>query len=262
MTHRSTPNSPPLHQRLDPPAARLPDLIQERAPELLLKAASDLRMTEDLALTLLERRDLPHHVIEKLSKNSAAMKHRKVQTAVVMHPRAPRHVSLPITRRLYSFELMQIALTPTVAADLKMFAEEVLISRLESISAGERMALAKRGSTRVAAALLLDPERRIIEAALNNPYLTEVFVVRALMKAESSQALVDAVSHHSKWSLRREVRAALLSNDKTPMARAVALAQGMSSMALRNVLRASRLPQNVKAYLERMLEERPQATKI
>jgi len=260
MTQRSTSNSNIRHA--DPPSANLPDLIQEREPELLLKAASDLRMTEDLALTLLERCDLPHLVIEKLSKNSAAMKHRKVQNAVVTHPRTPRHVSLPITRRLYSFELMQIALTPTIAADFKMFAEEVLISRLESISAGERIALAKRGSTRIAAALLNDAERRIVEAALNNPYLTEMFVGKALLKEESSQDLVDAVCHHSKWSLRREVRAALLRNGKTPMARAVAIAQGMSSMALRDVLRTSRLPQNVKAYLERMLEERPKATKV
>ena len=154
---------------------------------------------------------------------------------------------------------MQIALAPTVASDLKLFAEDALIARLESVSAGERIALAKRGSTRIAAALLHDPEARIIEAALNNPYLTEMFVVKAVMKAKSSQALIDAVCHHAKWNLRREVRAALLRNEKTPLARAVAFAEGMSSMVLRDILRASRLPHNVRAYLERMLEERPQA---
>src|SRR5438270_14063048 len=66
MTQRSTSNSNIRHA--DPPSANLPDLIQEREPELLLKAASDLRMTEDLALTLLERSDLPPLVLEKLSK--------------------------------------------------------------------------------------------------------------------------------------------------------------------------------------------------
>jgi hypothetical protein len=249
------------HAAEAPPAGKLHELIYEREPELLAKAASDPRMTEELALTMLERRDLPHVAIEKLSKNMAAMKHRKVQNAIVMHPRTPRHVSLPITRRLYAFELLQIALTPTVAADLKMFAEEVLISRLESISAGERLALAKRGSSGIAAALLHDPEARIIEAALNSAYMTEMHVVKALMKQESPQQLIDAVCHHPKWNLRREVRAALLRNEKTPLARAVALAESMSSMALREVLRTSRLPRNVKSYLERMLEERPKASK-
>src|SRR5438270_2489935 len=148
--------------------ANLAELIHEHSPELLRQAARDLRLTEELALGLLERRDLPHQAIEDLAKNMAVMKHRRVLNAVVMHPRTPRHVSLPIARRLYSFELLQITLLASVAADLRMFAEEQLVARLETISAGERMALAKRGSTRIAAALLSDPEGRVIEAALNN----------------------------------------------------------------------------------------------
>ncbi|HEV2114063.1 MAG TPA: hypothetical protein VGR50_07915 [Terriglobales bacterium] len=254
----------PAHERshhTEPAAGKLHEMIYERDPELLVKAASDRRMTEELALTMLERRDLPHLAIEKLSKNVVAMKHRKVLNAIVKHPRTPRHVSLPIARRLFVFELMHIALTPTVAADLKMFAEEVLNSRLDSISSGERLALAKRGSSGIAAALLHDPELRIIEAALNSAYMTEMHVVKALMREECSQQLIDAVCHHSKWNLRREVRAALLRNEKTPLARAVALAEDMSSMALREVLRTSRLPRNVKSYLERMLEERPKGMK-
>ena len=260
MTRRSQERQPVSHPG-EAPAGKLHEMIYERDPEIILKAAADPRMTEELALTMLERRELPHLALEKLSKNMAAMKHRKVQNAIVVHPRTPRHVSLPITRRLYAFELMNIALTPTVASDIKMFAEDILISRLESISSGERMALAKRGSTGIAAALLRDPEARIIEAALNNPYMTEMYVVKALMKEGSPQQLIDAVCHHAKWNLRREVQAALLRNEKTPMARAVALAQGMSSMALREILRTSRLSRNIKTYLERMLEERPRASK-
>src|SRR5439155_2208472 len=112
------------------------------------------RLTEDLALPLLTRRDLNERVLDDLSKNGAVMKHRKVLIALVRHPRTPRHVSLPIARRLYTFELMQIALTPGVAADLKMVVEDAIISRLASVSAGERLALSRRASTRVAAALL------------------------------------------------------------------------------------------------------------
>ena len=242
------------------PAASEPalvELIHEHSLEPLRKAARDLRLTEDLALALLERRDLPHQVIEDLTKNMAVMKHRRVINAVVIHPRTPRHVSLPIARRLYNFELMQITLLPTVTADLKMFAEEQLINRVETISAGERLALAKRGSTRIAAALLLDAEARVIEAALHNPYMTERWIVKAVLDDDAPQALIDALCRDSKWSLRREVRAALLRNEKTPLARVVAFAESMSSMALREILLHSRLPRNVKEYLQKILEQRP-----
>lgn len=241
------------------PTGPLPDLatlIQERSPELLRAAAGDKRMTEDLALALLERRDLPAPAVEALAKNGVVMKHRSVINALVVHPRAPRHVSLPIIRRLFAFELMKIALTPTVFADIKKFAEDVLISRLETTTPGERLSLARRSSQAIAAALLLDPEKRVMEAALQNPQMTEAAIVKALMKDEAPQHLIDTVCHHSKWNLRREIRIALLRNEKTPLAPALAFAEGMSSAALRQILNNSRLRANVKSYLIKMLEER------
>lgn len=232
-------------------------LLEERSSDLLKHAAAERGMAEDMALALLAHRDLPNEVIAVLAKNGSALKHRSVLNAIVAHPRAPRQVSLPILRRLFTFELMKIALTPTIFADIKMFAEEVLISRLESTSAGERLSLAKQGSTRIAAALLLDPEARVMEAALRNPKMTEDCIVRALMKNEASQALVDLVCRHRKWSLRREIQIALLRNEKTPMARALTFAQNLPSMRLREILRTSRLAPQVREYLLKMLQERP-----
>ena len=57
------------------------------------------------------------------------------------------------------------------------------------------------------------------------------------------------ISHHVKWSLRKEVRIALLKNDKTPLARVLAFAQSMSAPVLREVLATSRLSEKVKEYL-------------
>jgi hypothetical protein len=238
------------------PQIDLSGVAQEQSPELLRTAAGDKRMTEDLALALLERRDLPPAAIEALAKNGVVMKHRTVINALVVHPRTPRHVSLPIIRRLFAFELMSIALMPVVFADVKKFAEEVLISRLETTTPGERLSLAKRSSPAVAAALLLDPERRVMEAALHNPHMTEASIVKALMKDDVPQHLIDAICRDSKWSLRREIRVALLRNEKTPLAAALAFAESMSSAALRQVLKTSRLRANVKSYLIKMLEER------
>jgi hypothetical protein len=246
------------------PALELAELakrVHDPSPEVLRAAAGNRRLTEDLALALLHRRDLPTAAIEELSKNSAVMKHRKVINGIVAHPKSPRHVSVPIIRRLYTFELMHLALTPVIAADIKMAAEEALVSRLETIAAGERLTLAKRASNGVAAALLLDPERRIVEAALANPQMTEASIVRALMHNDASAALVEIVCNHAKWSLRRDIRLALLRNDKISMAKAVFFAQSLPSMALRDVLHHSRLSPNVREYLLRVLEERPKGIK-
>jgi hypothetical protein len=163
---------------------------------------------------------------------------------------------LPIARHLYNFELMQLALTPGVAADLKMSMEETLVSRLDTISAGERLTLARRGSNRVAAALLADTEERVIHAALASPFMTEASIVKALLKDDAPAPLVEAVCRHPNWSLRRDVQIALLRNDNTPLARVLAFAQGLPTQVLRDVLTHSRLQANVKTYLIAELDRR------
>ena len=94
----------------------------------------DSAFSEDMALAWLKRRDLPAHVIEQLAKNSAVMKLRKVRLALAAHPLTPRRLALRIIRELYTFDLMQFALLPAAAADLKRIADELLVSRLASVT--------------------------------------------------------------------------------------------------------------------------------
>jgi hypothetical protein len=238
------------------PAPSLLEAIHSTSTEALITAASDPVLTEDLALGLLKRRDLPAEVLDHLSKNGSAIKSGKVKLALLEHPKTPRHVSIPIVRHLFTFDLMQMALRPVVPADIKMVAEEALITRLEKISAGERLSLAHRASGRVAGALLLDPEPRVIHAALENSRLTESSVIKAATRREAPAAFVEAVCHHSRWSLRPEIRLALLRNEKTPLARALEFARSLPPARVREILQGSNLPARTKSYLLKDLEQR------
>lgn len=255
MTDSPTTGKPSRKVTL-PADAQLERLIHDTDPEILTAVAADARLTEDLALALLERRDLPREALEHLHRNSALAKLRKVQLAVVSHPRTPRHVSVPVIRHLYAFELMQIALMPSVAPDVKRAAEEAIIGRMPTISSGERFTLAKRSSGRVAAALLLDKEERTMQAALMNPQMTEMWIVRALKAETGTELLAPAVARHTKWSHRVEIKATLLSNRNTPFASVVKIAGELPKPVLKDVLRNARLAPNVKKYLQGVLIER------
>ena len=210
-------------------------------------------LTEDLALAQLADRDLSSETVEEIGRNSSAMKSRKVRLALASHPRAPRRLALRLIRELYTFELMRFAFLPTAAADLRRVANELLLSRLTSISLGERISLARRSSELVAGALLLDKETPVWEAALDNARLTESAVVKALRRSNATAALVGAVCHHAKWSVRPEVRIALLANQHTPLAKALEFARHVPPAQLRDILHASRLPEAIKSYLRRDL---------
>ncbi|HWZ45761.1 MAG TPA: hypothetical protein VNW97_19970 [Candidatus Saccharimonadales bacterium] len=238
------------------PDAPLETLVHDSSAEVLIAVAADHRLTEDLALALLNRRDLPREGLEELNKNTSVAKLRKVRLAIVMHPHAPRHISVPTIRHLYTFELMQVALLPAVAADIKRAAEESLIGRLGTVSSGERMALAKQSSGRVAAALLHDPEPRIMQAALINPRMTETLIVKALRSPQPTELLAPTISRHEKWSQRHDVKMALLGNQNTPLAKVLQIAESLSPRALKEVLANSRLSANVKSYLVALIAKR------
>jgi hypothetical protein len=236
----------------------LTSLIHSHSADELKRAAADAALSEELALALLERRDLPGGALELLSKNAPAVKSRRVLVGMVGHIKTPRHVSLPAIRHLYTFELMQLALSPAVLADIKKAAEETLLSRLEKITLGERITLARRASGRVAAALLLDAEPRVVEASVTNPFLTEVLVVKALMSAKATEALVELAAHDGKWSLRREVRIALLRHPLTPAETAAQFARELPSGVLHELLQDSRLKEPVRERVQRELQVREQ----
>ena len=233
---------------LDAPASSIVSATDD------LARASDPALTPDLALALLQRRDLPPDAVEQITRNAGVMKSRKVRIAVAAHPRAPRRIALRLIREFYTFDLMQFSLQPAVAADLKRAADDLLVNRVASITLGERIALARRASASVAAALLLDKETRVWQTALENSRLSETAIARALLKTGATRPFVETVCHHPKWSLRPEIRIALLRNEKTPLSRALEFARRLPAAQLRDILHASRLPEKIKNSLRKELE--------
>jgi len=237
-------------------AKRAPEKPAAESSQDLKRQVSNHNLIEGEALALLKRPDLPAGVLEALAQNGSVLRQRKVKLALIQHPKTPRHVSLPLVRQLYVFEVMQVALTPVVPADVKRAADDVLLNHLDTVTAGERLTLAHRGSGRVAEQLLVDEDARVAQGALQNSRLTEVSIVRALARPEVSVAMVEAVCQHPQWSLRREVRIALLRNQKTPPARAEEYARTMSPAQVREILQSSKLPANVRNLILKELKGR------
>lgn len=235
---------------------RLERLIHSHDEADLRAAAMHPELTEDLARALLQRRDLPDSVLHELSKNTEALKSRKVLVDLVGHPRTPRFISLPAARKLFAFEQMRLVLQPSVAADIKMALEQLIVERLANLSLGEKITLAKQGSTRIAEVLLGDSDQNVVALALNNPRLTEACVIRSLMRDGVDSRLVQAVARHPKWSLRNDVRFTLLRNPKTPMAVALQIAHILPADVARDAVFNSNLPRSVKTYLLAEIQNR------
>jgi hypothetical protein len=211
-------------------------------------APSLAALIEDQALAQLKQRNLPIEAVEEIVRNTGLMKSRKVRILLAAHPCAPRRVALRLIREFYTFDLMQFALRPGTPADLRRFADELLISL------GECISLARRSSEVVAGALLLHLETAVWQAALQNPRLTERAIIKGLSRTAATSPFVEFLSRHSKWASRAEIRLALLRNSHTPTERAAEFARELPAAQLRDVLHSSRLPEEVKEFLRQSLE--------
>ena len=90
-----------------------------------------------------------------------------------------------------------------------------------------------------------------MHAALDNPRLTEALVINSLLRPAASAALVHAVARHEKWSLRKEIRGALLRTEHLSLARALDYSGEIRGPQLRELLNSSRLPAKIKDQLLR-----------
>jgi hypothetical protein len=230
-------------------AASADKAIATVSTETIKDAAINPALSEDLALALLQRNDLMPDVLDELSRNVSIGKSRKVKLAIIAHPKVPRYVAISLLRQLFTFDLMKVVTTPVSPGDIKAAAEEILIRRLESLSSGERISLARRASGRVAGALLQDREVRVVQTALENPRLTEAIIIQTIMLPASTAFLIRSVCEHPKWSLRRDIRTALLRSDKTPASILEKFAAALPLAQLQDILQTSGLSDEVKAML-------------
>ncbi len=225
-------------------------LFQETAKNVLLGLARNPHLQERDLLRLLERKDLAQEVVLELARHKAVQSSYAIKLALVRHPKTPRQVSLPLMKFLYIFDLLRVAQTPAVPADIKIVAEEAILKKTVAMPSGQQTALARRGTGRIASSLLMKSDLELIRAALDNPHLTEGQLLKVLATEGHSLMAVDQISQHPRWAHRYHLRLALIRNPLTPLARVLAFLPDMAVTDLRDICLDHRMLPQVRKYIE------------
>ncbi len=231
------------------PRHLLEPFFKETAKEVLVALSRNPNLKKIDLLRLLERKDLSADAIKEIAAHKEAAKNYAVWLAIARHPKTPRLISLPLLKFLYLFDLVRVCQTPAVPPHVKVVAEETILSRFDSIARGEKITLARRGPGRVAAALLVSDDRELIRASLDNPYLSEAHLMRALSLEELPVAVVEEISQDEKWSHSYHVRLSLIRNPRTPLPRVLLFIPDMAVNDLRDICLDRRMPDQVRKYV-------------
>ena len=231
-------------------------LLHHPSAVVLLALLDNAALSEVHLCLLLDRKDLPGEVVEEIGKRKPLLKSYRVKRALCFHPRGPRLVTLRLIRDLYLMDLVQLALSPAVPAELKRNAEEQLLMRLPQIPLGLKITLARRGPGRVAGALLTEGHPQVLSVVLDNPYLTEAQVLKALSRQKLPQGVVPAIIHHRKWSISYNIRITVLRQPSAPLATILSYLPQLAVSDLRELAAPGIVPETLRRYIQAEVQRR------
>jgi len=231
-------------------------LLHHPSADVLLALLDNPALDEPQLCLLLERKDLPSEILEEVGKRKPLLKSYRVKKALCFHPRGPRLATLRLIRDLYLMDLVQLALSPAVPAELKRNAEEQLLARLSQIPLGQKITLARRGPARVAGALLAEGHPQIVSVVLDNPYLTEAQILKTLSRDNLPTPVVPAIIHHRKRSISYNIRIALLRQPSAPLATILSYLPQLTVSNLRELAAPGIVPETLRRYIQAEVQRR------
>ena len=234
----------------------LASLLHHHSPDVLFALLDNPALDETQLCLLLDRKDLPAEILEEVARRKPLMKNYRVKRALAFHPRTPRLANLRLMRELYLMDLVQLTLLPGTSGELKRIAEEQLVARLPQLPLGQKITLARRGTARVAGALLAEGHAQVLSIALDNPGLSEAQVLKALSRERLPVGVVKAIAQHRKWSHTYNVRLALVRHPGATLSTILAYLPELTVSDLRELAAPGIVSESLRKYLLAEIQQR------
>jgi hypothetical protein len=231
------------------------------ATPVLLALLENPAFDEARLTLLLARKDLPEELLQEIGTRKNLLKTYAVKKALLFHPRTPRLVGIRLLRDLYLMDLVQFAMSSAVSSELKLIAEQQIVARLPQLPLGQKITLARRGTARVAGALMAEGHTQVMAVALENPNLNAAQILRALAQEKLHQKVVQAVAAHPKWSKAYNVRLALVRNPAAPLATVLGFLPELTVSDLRQLAAPGIVAENLRKYLQAEVQRRMKASR-
>ena len=131
-----------------------------------------------------------------------------------------------------------------------------LAAEIQAMAVGERLKLALKGNRDARTLLIRDANRIIQRFVLQNPRITEDEIVALAKNRSVDRELLAIICKKKEWLTNYQVRLALVTNPKTPMAVAVRLVPLLLPRDLRQIAKSKNVPIAVNGVAKRLVIER------
>jgi len=226
--------------------------LRSAPTEFLVGALENPRLTPSEMLLLLRNRCAPAELLQRIGREPRWVRNHRVGRLLVEHPNTPRTVASRLVQQLFWNDLAEVARKPSTDPVVRRRAESLLLVRLEEMTVGERVALARIATRGVIPGLIEADDAPVLKSLLDNPRLIEADAAR-IARIPRAPATLDHLARYSTWGRRPAVRRALLRNPGTPIAAALHLLRRLDRRELLRICRDSEIRTVVRVGAERML---------
>ena len=230
--------------------------LHDPSPAVIKALLTNARLTEQEALIIARRKNLPGDVLDALARDKRWSEIYPIRLALARNPKTPLIAALSNARGLRLFDLAELAGSPLLPMVFRHKIEAVLTEKIPTVALGLKRSLAKTVSGGVLLALMKENDSDIITACLTNPRLTEALLYKLISRKSTRADTIQKIAGHPNWSSRYTVRLALVRNPHTPLARCVDFFPDLRTIDLRNLFGDPSVPTMVRPYLHQELLSR------
>jgi hypothetical protein len=245
-----------LHHALTAGKDELFHLLQGQPVEVMLAALRNPALDGHHLLILLKQRSLPDEIFSAIYAAKHLLEGSPIKFALVSHPETPSHIAATLLTQLNIFDLLKICLIPGISPDNRMAAEWSIIQRLPGQPLGNKMTLARRGTSAVVESLLREGLPQLVEACLDNPHLKEGSMHQFITASTSTAETISMIARSGRWRGRPNIRLAILKNPRTPAIWFTIFLPGLPQNTIKELLSVPRLTSAQKELVRQALGSR------
>ena len=129
----------------------------------------------------------------------------------------------------------------------------ILYAQILTMSIAEKLKLALRGNKDARTILIRDASKLIRRFVMQNPRLSDAEVIAIARNRSSDDELLRVIVERREWMRNYQVRLALVTNPKTPLAVALRQLPTLGERDLRMLAKSRNVPQTVVAQARRLV---------
>ena len=244
----------PFEQGRAAPPSELGLRLANAPPAYLQGALANPALATQHLLAMLRNPYLTGEFIRRISLSPVWMKTYRLRSQIAAHPKTPRVLALRLLPTLGWSDLARLIERPALPPQLRRASEGILALRLEHMSCGEKVSLARIAGRGILAALGGDSSPMVIRALLQNPRVREEDVLRIAARPLTPGAVLQALAESRRFGPRREIRKAVAGHPGTPPPVALRALRSLPPRELRELLQMPRMPRLVRVAAERLIE--------